>query len=145
MSLSRALPLLVIVSAAGGGVVAQFIGASVAVGVAIGLAAGMTPIAVLSIGYLVLMAWRPDRPTCRCGKCQSEQYELVGPEQVTAATVFEYRCPFCGRAYRQAKNRFWELARDGSEIPYMSVSRWGRWQLEVSDPTPAAGTGEPRR
>jgi hypothetical protein len=91
------------------------------------------------------MAWRPDRPICRCGKGRSEEYEYIGPEQITAETVFEYRCPFCGRRYRQKEKRFWEFLDNGSDIPYMSISKWGRWQMESTRPTLAADADKPRR
>ncbi len=145
MNLSRAYPLFILLCIAGGATIAHFTGASIFIGTAIGSAVGVAPMALLCITYLLFMKWRPDRPMCRCGKCRSEEYEYIGPKHITAETVFEYRCPFCGRIYRQKEKRFWEFLDNGSDIPYMSISKWGRWQMESAEPTLAADAEKPRR
>jgi hypothetical protein len=141
MTLCNAYPVFIILCVAIGGAMARFTNAPVLYGISIGMAVGMAPLALLGIIYALMMAWRPDRPACRCGKCQSGDYEPVMPETMTFTeeTVFEYRCPFCSRTYRQKNNRFWEFSIDGSEIPYMAVSKWGRWQIENTKAPPASG------
>ena len=146
MGLSGAfLPLCVLGSAAVGGAVAYFTGGTILTGVAIGFVLGFSPLVLLGIAHFLLVVWRSDRPICRCGRSQSEHYESIGPEQASAESVFEYRCPVCGREYRQKDNRFWEYMRDGSEVPYMRISKWGRWQPENAESTSTADVGEPRR
>jgi hypothetical protein len=141
MSLCSAYPVFVILCVAIGGAIAHFTDAPVLYGISIGLAVGFAPLVLLGIIYSLMMAWRPDRPTCRCRKCQYMHYESVWPEEITVTeeTVYEYRCPFCSRTYRQKGKRFWEVSSDGSEIPYMVISKWGRWQAENTEAPPTSG------
>ena len=139
------LPLFVLGSAAVGGAVAYFTGRTILIGVTVGFFLGFSPLVLLGTAYFLLIAWRPDRPICRCGKCQSERYDFIGTEQVSDGKIYRYRCPVCGREYKQKDNRFWEYMRDASEIPYMRISKWGRWQMESADSTRAADVRAPRR
>ena len=136
MNLCSAYPVFIMLCVAIGGAVAHFSDVPVLYGISIGMAVSMAPLVLLGIMYSLMMAWRPDRPMCRCGKCQSGDYESLRPEEITVTkeTVYEYRCPFCSRTYRQKDKRFWEVSSDGSEIPYMVISKLGRWQIESTEP-----------
>ena len=134
MNFCRAYPVFIILSVASGGAIAHSSDALMLNGLLIGLAVGMVPLVLLGIIYALMMAWRPDRPICRCGDCQSSEYEYLGPQEITEESEYEYQCPFCSRTYRQKDKRFWEVSSDGSEIPYMVISRWGRWQIESIQP-----------
>jgi hypothetical protein len=139
MSLCSAYPIFVILCVAIGGAIAHFTDAAVLYGISIGLAVGNAPLVLLGIIYVLMMAWCPDHPTCRCGDCKSTEYEYLGPEEITKETEYEYLCPFCSRTYRQKDKRFWEVSSDGAEIPYMAISKWGRWQTESTETPPASG------
>jgi hypothetical protein len=144
MSLSLVLPSLTLIAAAIGGVVAYLIGAPTLSGVAVGFLVGVSPVLFIGVFASLLSAWRPERPTCRCGRCRSGGYEFIGPAQNSPELVYEYRCPACQRKYRQKGGRFWERLQDGTEIPFMRVSSWGRWRKDDADSAPSSET-LPRR
>ena len=135
---SRLFPVFVMACATIGAAVANSFSLPILLGAVIGLIVGFSPLVIIAIGYFLLMAWRPDRPLCRCGRCRSKQYQYAGPTQITAATVYEYQCPFCSRVYRQEGDCFREVSGDGSAIPYMRISKWGRWRLDRSGAGPAS-------
>jgi hypothetical protein len=135
MNLCLAYPVFIILSVASGGAIAHFTDTSVLYGIFIGLAVGLAPLGLLGIINVLMMAWCPDRPICKCGKCRSMDYKNVGPEEMTLTeeTVFEYQCPFCSRTYKQKDKRFLEISSDGCEIPYMVISKQGRWRNESTE------------
>ncbi|KPJ97771.1 MAG: hypothetical protein AMK71_12580 [Nitrospira bacterium SG8_35_4] len=136
MNLCRAYPVFIILSVVIGWAIAHFRNVPVLYGISIGMSVGMAPLFLLGIIYALMMAWRPDRPMCRCGKCQSEDYEFVWREEIPVMkkTIYEFRCPSCSRTYRKKDKRFWEVSSDGSETPFMVISKWGRWQIENTEP-----------
>jgi hypothetical protein len=94
-----------------------------------GMLIAALPVFLLVLIYLILMAWRPDLPTCRCGKCRYKNYMYIGPsDMIRADGSFRFKCPKCGRVYEKNLNRFNELMADGKMVPYMSHSKWGRWK-----------------
>ncbi len=114
---------------AGGAILASALGRSPFNGAVIGVFIAVIPLIVLGITYGVMMAWRADRPVCRCGQCRSINYEFVGPDNVVfePGMAFDYRCPTCKRHFRARDSRFVEVLSDGTEVPYMAVSKFGRW------------------
>ncbi len=145
MSFCRVYPIFIILCVPSGGAIARFIGSPVLKGMLIGLAVGFVPLVLLGIIVGLSSMWTPDRPICRCGKCKSADYEYVGPEELTLTeeTFFEYRCPSCSREYGQNNKRFWEVSSDGTEIPYMVISKRGRWQIESTEAQLAADSDNP--
>jgi hypothetical protein len=87
-------------------------------------------------GFLLLYAlglladfycrFRPLRPTCRQGKCHSEDYEVkvVAKE---GSWESENRCK-CGDTYVRRENRFMLLRPDGSTEPYMLRKPFHNWE-----------------
>jgi len=76
-------------------------------------------------------------PPCRCGKAQSgnwpggseNQWLLVKPgeSEPKESQLIEYECLLCNRRYRLRGTKLYEVARDGSEHPYMRQGQYGRW------------------
>lgn len=132
MKLCKAFPIFFAICVAIGGAIAYFSGSSLLYGTSIGMVVALSPLMLLGVLYILIVVWCPDRPECLCGKCQSNSYVFLNSqiEQNALENVYQYRCPFCGRTYRQRHKRFNECLDNGSEIPYMVISKWGRWQIE---------------
>jgi hypothetical protein len=141
MNLCRVYPVFIMLCIAISGAIAHVSGAPLLHVIILGLAVGMAPLVLMGIMSILMVAWCPDRPMCRCGKCRSDDYSYVESGNITVETVFEYQCPFCSRTYRQRDKRFWEFSSDGSEIPYAVISKWGRWKIEDTEP-PVAAEGD---
>ena len=111
MSLSSlAAPIWLMLCAVGGMLLGQDLEQRPLYGLLLGAAAGNLPFVVLGAGHAILMAWRPERPPCRCGRCGSEEYELTGSRwRSSGSMVLFYRCPACGRRYGGTGARFQEL------------------------------------
>jgi hypothetical protein len=77
MNLCGAYPVFIILSIASGGAIAYFSNVPVLYGISIGMAVSMALLVPLGTIYALMMAWRPDCPMFRCGKCQSGDYEFV--------------------------------------------------------------------
>ena len=133
MNLDFLIRAFFFLSLIGGALTAHFTGAPMLRGILIGVAVGVAPMLLLAAAALLMTLWSPDHPACRCGRGRSGDYEYVGPERGTAESVHELRCPFCGRRYGSKGGRFWEIATDGSEMPFMVSSRWGRWRADVTN------------
>lgn len=147
MNLSRVIPLLVVGSAAGGGAIAAYTGHDVLVGVASGFLIGLSPLLLLGLAYAFLVAWRPDRPACRNGRCRADDYEFLewpeGARKEGTGCSYCYQCR-CGDRYVQRGTRFVEIAQDATEKPFMALSKWGRWLPDTPcarEPAGAAPAG----
>jgi len=89
-------------------------------------------------GFLLLYAlrllvgfyhrFRPLRPTCRHGKCHSEDYaiKVVAKE---GSWESENRCK-CGDTFVRRGNRFMLLRSDGSTQPYMLRKPFHNWESD---------------
>ena len=135
MSLCRLFPLWAIACIAVGIGTATFAGWSVITGAMIGCSASVAPLVALTAICVVFTWWRPDVPPCRCGETRCGGYDFIGPTSgpYSEETSYEYRCPKCGRCFKSNAGIFVECRPDGSTIPYMRVSRWGRWRLDLED------------
>ncbi len=109
--------------------IAHYNGEPIIEGTGIGLLVGVSPMLALGGLYSLIMWWQPDLPRCRCGKTKYGEYQYVGQmsEPFTEETWFENRCPKCGRRYKSKSGVFNEVLPDGTMVPYMETSRWGRW------------------
>ncbi|MHC4573845.1 MAG: hypothetical protein ACYS76_06895 [Planctomycetota bacterium] len=146
MNLSKLYPFFLAVCIAVGLLVSKWVGASLVAGASFGLLAGLIPMLVFAVVYAAIMFWRPDLPTCRCGQTKYGDYEYVGPmEGFSEDTWYENRCPKCGRHYKSKGKVVMECQADGTLIPYMRVSKWGRWQLDNAEPDTAVDADKPRR
>jgi hypothetical protein len=126
MNLDRLLPLFFFVCLVLGGLIANLRGDNVLHGAAIGMAVGLSPLALLGIAYFFIQKWAPDRPPCVCGACASDDYEFLDSLSDIKEHVYFYRCPACGREYRTHGGKFSFNTPEGVK-PYMKTSRWGRW------------------
>ena len=129
MSLCNLFPLWMIACIAAGSGIARFVGGSIITGATFGALAGFAPMIALGVLYVAIMWWRPDLPPCRCGKTKYGEFEFIGPMSgpFSENTWYEICCPKCGRLYKSKGGIVVECRPDGSTIPYMKVSRWGRW------------------
>ena len=138
MNLSQLYPFFIIVCIVVGLIVSKLLEASLVFGAIFGLLMGFVPLIVLGVAYAAIMFWRPDLPTCRCGQTKYGEYEYIGPmEGFSEDTWYENRCPKCERHYKSKGKVVMECQADGTLIPYMRVSRWGRWQLDNAEPDTA--------
>jgi hypothetical protein len=126
MNLELILPLFIVFCAALGAVIAYAIGGSALSGALIGGAIGFSPLFVLAVVYALLQRWSPERPDCICGRCKPEDYDFLESMSDIEEHVYFYRCPHCGRKYREHGDRFGLETPEGIR-PYMTTSRWGRW------------------
>ena len=96
------------------------------VGGLVGIAGGLLLLYALWLLADFYYRFRPLRPTCRHGKCHSEDYEikLVVKE---GSWETENRCK-CGDTYLRRGNRFMLLRPDGSAQPYMLRNPLQNWQ-----------------
>lgn len=115
-----------------GGILACRGDGSIPAGVAGGLALGMLPLLFLGAIVGLMMAWCPERPPCVCGKCDSGEYDFIGPMHKTEDDAYYYKCPHCGREYRSHGNTFDVKTADGYS-PYMVKSRWQRWSEKIKN------------
>jgi len=67
----------------------------------------------------------PIHPSCRNGKCTSEDYNLVEYDEQRGIFIF---CCKCGTKYLQDHSYFKEILPDGSIKAYMKRGRCGHWQ-----------------
>ena len=135
MSFCRLLPYFVIVCIGVGLIVSKHLGVSLTLGASLGLLAGFVPLVLLCVAYGALMFWRPDLPVCRCGQTKYGEYEHIpSTEGYSKDTWHENRCPKCERRYKSKGTVVMECRADGTLIPYMKVSRWGRWQPDDAPP-----------
>lgn len=113
---------------AGGGMLTHLSGGSIAAGIASGLAIGILPLLILGATVKLMQAWCPERPPCICGKCQSDDYDFLGPMHQSEDDAYYYQCPHCHREYRSQGSRF-DLKTENGYTPYMKISRWQRWTI----------------
>jgi len=76
-------------------------------------------------------------PPCRCRASQSgnwpagaeNQWLVIKPSEADQkeSQEIEYECLSCNRRYRLRDTKLYEVARDGSEHPYMRQGKYGRW------------------
>jgi hypothetical protein len=128
MNLDRALPIFVILCISIGALMGHLWGSSAVIGAAIGLAVGFSPLLLLAIAYGFIVLWRPETPTCMCGKCESKGYEYLGPFSKPNDDTYYYKCPSCGREYRLQNKRFDLRLSKNDFQPYMMISKWGKWR-----------------
>jgi hypothetical protein len=144
MNLSQLYPFFIIVCIVVGLIVSKLLEASLVFGAIFGLLMGFVPLIVLGVAYAAIMFWRPDLPTCRCGQTKYGEYEYIGPmEGFSEDTWYENRCPKCERHYKSKGKVVMECQADGTLIPYMIVSKWGRWQLDNVEPDTAVVADRP--
>ena len=144
MNLSRLYPFFFCACVGAGAFAAKSAEISLVSGAFYGLLAGVAPMAALGIVYVGNMWWRPDLPPCQCGKTKYEEYKYIGPmEGFSGKPWYENSCPKCGRHYKSRGNVVVECDASGSFVPYMRISRWGRWERDNADPS-AGGDGEDR-
>ena len=135
VNLYRLYPILLGACIGAGALIAKSIEASLLSGAFYGLLVGVLPMAVLGVLHAGMMWWRPDLPRCKCGKTKYGEYEYIGPnEEFSEDTWYENRCPKCGRHYKSKASVVVECDANGSTIPFMKVSRWGRWEADDAEP-----------
>ena len=132
MNLCKAYPGFIILCMAVGGILAHRNDVSILAGVAGGLAVGMLPLLFLGAIVGLMMAWCPERPPCVCGKCNSEEYDFIGPMHKTEDNAYYYKCPHCGREYRSQGPNF-DLKTAHGYSPYMVKSKWQRWSDKIKN------------
>lgn len=71
--------------------------------------------------------WRPLRPICRHGVCDSKAYRWI--KESVQGDVFQC-C--CGTKYLKTGNQFMEILPDGSLRPYMKYTILRGWEPENS-------------
>ena len=113
-----------------GGILAHRSDVSFLAGVAGGLAVGMLPPLLLSAIVGLMLAWCPERPPCVCGKCNSDDYDFIGPMHITEDKAYYYKCPRCGRDYRSQGSKF-DFKTAHGYSPYMEMSKWKRWKMST--------------
>jgi hypothetical protein len=134
MTLCRLYPFFVILCAGTGAVLAKCFGVSMLSGVLSGWVVGVGPVLALGIIYVGMMTWRPDLPPCKCGETRYGGFEYIGSYSCGPnETWYENRCPKCGRCYKSRDSIVVELLADGTTVPFMKVSRWGRWEVDRSE------------
>ena len=136
MNLDRALPIFVILCTSIGALMGYRLGDSAVTGAAIGLAVGFSPLLLLGIGDGFFTLWCPDRPTCMCGKCKSNDYRYLGPPSKPSDDAYYYKCPSCGREYRLQNKRFDLRSSKNDFQPHMMISKWGRWRPSTEPGAP---------
>lgn len=134
MTLCRLYPIFIVLCAGTGAVLANAFGASLLCGVVCGWLVGIVPLLALVILYVGLMWWRPDLPPCKCGETRYGGFEYIGSySHVPNEIWYENRCPKCGRCYQSRDSIVVEILADGTTVPFMKVSRWGRWEPDRSE------------
>lgn len=128
MNIERLYPICFILCAAAGAVIGKFSGHGIIRGLTDGMLIAALPVFLLIFGHLLWTFWRPILPACRCRQCNHRGYRYAGSTDNQTGGPVRFSCPKCGRVYEVSGNRFNELAADGSTIPYMHHSRWGRWK-----------------
>jgi hypothetical protein len=128
MNLSSIIPLFMLGAAATGALIGPSYGYPWLQGALVGFGLGWVPLLLLGLAAGLIQLWRPDLPRCRAGSCAYPDYEFLEhrPSKSEDGIEFLYRCQ-CGGRYLLREGRLCELAEDGSERPFMLVSRWGRW------------------
>lgn len=127
LNLQQAYPVFIFLCMAGGAILAHRNGASIAAGVAGGFVVGMLPLLVLGAAVGLMQMWCPERPSCVCGKCNSDDYDYLGPMHKSEDNAYYYQCPYCHREYRlQGLN--YDLKNAHGYSPYMKMSKWQRWK-----------------
>jgi hypothetical protein len=96
------------------------------------------------MGLLSLfLLYRPFFPRCRNGRCRQQDYlylyldtEAVGQHKTLEDTINGklVRCG-CGTIYLESsrEQRFYEVLDDGTLVPYMRYSPFGRWRADNAD------------
>lgn len=129
MNIERLYPIVFILCALIGAIVGKTTGHGILHGMTDGMIIAALPVFLLILTHLIWMAWRPDRPVCRCGQCRYKDYVYLGSTGETRVeSTIQFKCPKCGRLYEQNCNRFDERMKDGKRVPYMSHTPWGRWK-----------------
>jgi hypothetical protein len=97
-----------------------------AVGGLVGIACGFLLVYALWLLADFYHRFRPLRPTCRHGKCHSEDYKIkvVAKE---GSWESENQCK-CGDTYVRRENRFMLLQPDGSTQPHMLRKPFHDWE-----------------
>jgi hypothetical protein len=85
--------------------------------------------AVVLVDYLY-HRFRPLRPTCRQGKCRSNDYGIKIVVK-GASSESENRCK-CGDIYVRRENRFMLVQPDGSTKPYLARKPFHNWEPDVA-------------
>lgn len=129
MNIERLYPIGFIICAIIGAIIGRVSGHGVLRGMTNAMIIAALPVFLLILIYLILMAWRPDLPVCRCGKCRCRDYRYAGStDSPRAASIVHFECPKCGRVYEKDHGSFNELLADGQTVPYMNHTKWGRWK-----------------
>ena len=128
MNLYKTYPFFIALCIAVGGFIAARTGNSLTTGALAGLIAGFAPLLLLGAVVWVMHRWRPERPPCICGQCQSVDYEYIDRHSGTKPPdgAYYYKCPHCEREYRLKRGKF-EIKTVEGFSPYMEISKWGRW------------------
>ena len=128
MNLSCILPFFILGAAAIGAVTGPSYGYSWLQGALVGFFLGWSPLLLLGLAAGLIQLWRPDLPRCRTGSCAYPDYDYLEhrPSKSEDGIEFLYRCR-CGGHYLLREGRLFEVSEDGSERPFMLVSRLGRW------------------
>ncbi len=135
MNICRIYPWYIITCITIGLLVPLYTQTSLANGFFWGICAGMLPMTILGVLYLILIQWSPDRPRCICGKCSSNDYQYVDQEKINDDLAFHFICPFCTREYRSCGGKF-ELKTKNGLTPYMEMTKWRRWGRSSKKPPP---------
>lgn len=134
MNLCLMLSIYAIVCIVTGTTLAFFTDISFASGLTWGVIIALIPLVFLGVIYGVILLWRPELPRCICRNCIANGYDYLDSfnKKVLNKHFYNYRCPKCGREYRltytENKIKF-DLKTTSDFLPYMEVSKWGRWKL----------------
>lgn len=110
-----------------GGILARDSGAPLMTGVVVGMAVGFLPPFLLFAIVALMEAWCPQRPSCVCGECNSEEYKYLGPMHRAEDDAYYYECPHCEREYRSQGQKY-DLKTANGYTPYMAKSKWHKWK-----------------
>ena len=73
----------------------------------------------------------PPRPTCKTGRCSSDNYQVKGLSKEKDGVIFQCEC---GTQYLKKGGKFMEICDDGKIVPYMkSKGVLGRWEKDVKE------------
>ncbi len=137
MNFERLYPIWFILCALAGAIIGSVTGHGAIRGLINGMLAAASPIFLLTAAHLLLRLWRPDLPACRCGHCSSRGYKYIAPtDGPQAGAPRRFQCPQCERVYELAGGRFDERAKDGSTVPYLYHTKWGRWKNTMIEQLP---------
>jgi hypothetical protein len=143
MNIERLYPIWFVLCALSGATIGSVTGHGAIRGLTGGMIIAALPLFLLGLAYLLMMLWRPDLPNCRCRQCNYKGYVFDGSiDGLEAGGSVRFRCPRCGRVYELSIDRFNELADDGSTVPYMHHTKWGRWKETTAEQTPTGNVAK---